>query len=98
MRHRLKQPHHNLIIAEPDRILLLDLVTSDAPHRLNDLLLCHMRQILPNKPMTERIVCTIDIIRRCYNQEQPLFVGQPLHDLHILDIRVSREHSDSHQE
>ena len=98
MRHRLKQSHHNLIITEPNRILLLYLIAPDAPHRLNNLLLCHMRQILPNKPMTERIVCPINIIRRRDNQEQPLFVCQPLHDLHILCVRIRREHPDTHQE
>ena len=59
----LKQILDHVIVAKPDRIRLLNVISTNTPHRLHRFLLCHVFEVLANEPMAKLIVRSVDIIR-----------------------------------
>lgn len=97
-RHGFEQIGQHFFVPKPNRIVLLNVPPSNASHRLNCFLLCHVVQIFPQKSVAKLIIRSINVIRRCDNQIQSLFVCQRFHDFHVSDIRLVHKHANAEQQ
>ena len=70
-------------VAESDRVLLLYIAAPHSAHGLQNLLLCHVGQIFPQKCVTELVIGAIDVVAGGNDQIQVLLVGQLFHDFHV---------------